>query len=60
MQQLPTSKLNPTGVGRPSAHLFLTVCSSSLIYLQYITMQVPPTEEELRNIIQGPGDVEWR
>jgi hypothetical protein len=26
----------------------------------YITMQVAPTEDELRNIIQGPGDVEWR
>lgn len=23
-------------------------------------MQVEPTAEELRNIIQGPGDVEWR
>jgi serine/threonine/tyrosine-interacting protein len=23
-------------------------------------MQVAPTEDELRNIIQGPGDVEWR
>ena len=25
-----------------------------------ITMQVARTDEELRTIIQGPGDVEWR
>lgn len=23
-------------------------------------MQVEPTAEELRTIVQGPGDVEWR